>query len=330
MILIRRCGLVLAFSTVLGAQNLIPDGGFENGTFAFSCTSQATLVSTWFPTGGTGADCWTTNCAQKPALSTAYHGHFTTLPAHGGFRFTAGWGQYAEAFGTTLSALLTPGAAYRVGGFFTKSPTITGAQGFTVWLSPNQTITGAQLGVVGTNAVAGTWVCDSFQFTAPAQPGTRLIFVPIAGYTGADDLYLVPASGPLYQVNQPGVAAGSVNGAAGTAYCPATTVVSLASGPPVTISLAGASYDVAYSLGEAFPAWGPPAIGLPDGQSFNLNLATVSWLCPGGPTPCLSGSLTLPFSPPFAGLVVTAQVVAFGVGPLGVSLSQPFTLKVAP
>jgi hypothetical protein len=232
--------------------------------------------------------------------------------------------------GTALSAPLTPGAAYAIGGFFTKSPIITGAQGFAVWLSPNQTVTGVQLGVLGANAVVGSWVCDSFLFTAPPQPGTNLILAPIAGYTGVDDIYLVSASAPLYQVNQPGVASGSINGVSGTSLCPAVTVVSLASGPPVTVLAAGGAYDVAYSVGEALPASGPPAIALPDGQVFNLNLASVAWLCPGGPAPCLSGSLSLPFSPPFAGLVVTAQVVAFGVGPLGVKLSQPFTLKVTP
>jgi hypothetical protein len=324
----RSLGLSLVLCAAAGAQNLIPDGGFENGTFSFSCAQQAVLVSTWFPMGG--ADTWTTDCAQKPALSTAYYGHFTTLPAHSGFRFSAGWGQYGEAMGTTLSAPLTPGAAYALSGFFTKSPLITGAQGYAVWLSPNQTVTGVQLGVVGANAAVGSWVCDSFQFTAPAQPGTNLILAPIAGYTGVDDVSLVPASVPLFQVNQPGIASGNINGASGTAWCAATTVVSLASGMPVTVSLAGGAYDVAYAVGEAFPASGPPAITLPDGQLFNLNLASVAWLCPGGPAPCLSGTLSLPFSPPFAGFVVTCQVVAFGVGPLGVKLSQPFTLKVTP
>jgi hypothetical protein len=327
MVLHRNLGLAVLFAGALGAQNLIPDGGFENGAFPYSCAQQGIVVSTWF---GQGSDTWTTDCVQKPALSTQYYGHFTTLPAHGGARFTAGWGQYAEAFGTTLSTPLTPGAVYSIGAFFTKSPLITGAQGFTVWLSPNQMVTGAQLGVMGGNAVAGSWVCDSIQFTAPAQPGTKLIFAPIAGYTGIDDITLVPGSVPLFQVNQPGFATGTINGAVGTAMCPAVTTASLGSGQPVTVSVVGGAYDVAYSLGDAFPASNPPAIALPDGQIFNLNLATVSWLCAGGPAPCLAGPLSLPFTPPFAGLVVTGQVVAFGVGPLGVRLSQPFTLKVVP
>ena len=48
----RSLGLWLALYAAAGAQNLIPDGGFENGTFAYSCAQQSILVSTWFGTGG--------------------------------------------------------------------------------------------------------------------------------------------------------------------------------------------------------------------------------------------------------------------------------------
>lgn len=334
MILRRTLGLAVLFSGVLGAQNLIADGGFENGQFTFGCGAQGYVVSTWFQAGTTvpGADTWTTDCVQKPGLSITFYGHFLSVgAAHGGFRFTAGYGGAVESFGTALSSPLVPGALYTLGAYFTKSQTISGAGGYEVWLSPTQSVAGTQVGVIGAGAVAGTWTCSAIQFVAPAQPGQNLVLKPLAGYLGTDDWYLIPGAAPLYQVNQPGLATGSINGVQGTAWCPGLVIAS-AAGPPVSISFNAASYDVAYGPGLPIPALVPPAISLPDGQIFNLNLSTVSWLCPGGPAPCNAGPITLSLtlSPALAGVIVSGQVVAFGVGPLGVKLSQPFTLKVTP
>ena len=73
----------------------------------------------------------------------------------------------------------------------------------------------------------------------------------------------------------------------------------------------GLAFDLAFAFGPPIPKNGGPAITLPDGQIFNLDLSTVSWLCPGGPTPCFTGSASLGISAPPAGLVITGQVVAF-------------------
>jgi hypothetical protein len=112
---------------------------------------------------------------------------------------------------------------------------------------------------------------------------------------------------------------------------PAVTTTSYSAGSIVVASLNGsASYDIALSVGPAIPGSDPLAITLLDGQIFNLDFSTVSFVCPGGPAPCLSG----PFTPVFLafppGLVITGQVVVFGIGPLGVSLSQPFTMIADP
>jgi hypothetical protein len=87
-------------------------------------------------------------------------------------------------------------------------------------------------------------------------------------------------------------------------------------------------YDIAIDFGPALPASGGTAITLPDGQIFNLNLATVSWFCTFGPFPfpCLSGTMSFSLYAFLPGFTFTFQVVGFGVGPLGVALSQPFTL----
>jgi hypothetical protein len=138
---------------------------------------------------------------------------------------------------------------------------------------------------------------------------------------------VLPAPGNQYQVNQPGIATATLNGVVGTPGCPAYVVSSYSAGTLLTLALdGGAPYDVALYLGPAIPASDPPAITLPDGQIFSLDLATISFLCPGGPAPCLSGPLTLYFAAPFAGITVTGQAVVFGGGSLGISLSQPFTL----
>jgi hypothetical protein len=153
-----------------------------------------------------------------------------------------------------------------------------------------------------------------------------------AGNTvGYDNLVVtpdvMPPLGNEYQVNQPGIATGTLNGAVGSSSCPGYTISSYSAATLLTLAMnAGASYDVALHIGPAIPASDPIAITLSDGQIFNLDLSIISFLCPGGPTPCLSGPQTLFFAAPFAGLVVTGQVVVFGVGPLGVSLSQPFSL----
>jgi hypothetical protein len=61
-----------------------------------------------------------------------------------------------------------------------------------------------------------------------------------------------------------------------------------------------------------------------------MDFLNTIWLCPGGPTPCNTTPSSLTFAALPAGVVVTGQVAAFGVGPLGVSLSQPFMLISEP
>jgi hypothetical protein len=169
---------------------------------------------------------------------------------------------------------------------------------------------------------------------AAADPTGVRFFIggSTAGNTaGYDNLVVIPDGVPAaineYQVNQPGIATADLNGVQGTATCPALTFSSYIAGTLLVLSMdAGAQYDLAFNVGPAIPANDPLAITLPDGQIFNLNLASTLWLCPGGPAPCLVGPQSIPFIAPFPGFVVTGQVVAFGVGPLGVSLSQPFTL----
>jgi hypothetical protein len=138
---------------------------------------------------------------------------------------------------------------------------------------------------------------------------------------------VMPPLGNEYQVNQPGIASANLNGAIGTATCPGLTVSSNSGGTLLSLAMdGGAPYDLAIYFGPALPASNPFAITLPDGQIFSLDIATTSFLCPGGPAPCLGGPVTLYFGAPLAGLIVTGQVVVFGGGALGISLSQPFTL----
>ncbi len=148
----------------------------------------------------------------------------------------------------------------------------------------------------------------------------------------AIDIGLPAGTSAEYQVNQPGIASGDFNGVAGTALCPAVSYASFAAAGTITLTLdAGVYfYDLAFDVGPAIPASTPPAVTLPDGQIFNLNPVTAMWLCPGGPVACNSGILTLPFVTPPPGLVVTGQVVTFGAGALGISLSQPFTIVTIP
>lgn len=140
----------------------------------------------------------------------------------------------------------------------------------------------------------------------------------------------LPPLGNEYQVNQAGLATADINGVTGTSTCPAIFYSSFAAATQVNINLNGGAYDLAFDVGPAIPASSPGSITLPDGQIFSLNLATCQWLAPGGPFPAFSGPLTLSFAAPPPGIVVTAQVVAFGVGPLGLSLSQPVTLICEP
>lgn len=142
---------------------------------------------------------------------------------------------------------------------------------------------------------------------------------------------VLPPTGNEYQVNQPGIATATLNGVQGTTLCPAVTTSSFAGGTVLTLAMdGGAPYDLVINYGPIHPVSGGTAIVLSDGQIFNLNLATVSFLCPGGPNPCLVGPVTITLGAPPPGLVATGQVAVFGVGPLGISLSQPFTLITLP
>src|SRR5262245_17579618 len=81
-----------------------------------------------------------------------------------------------------------------------------------------------------------------------------------AGNTaGYDNLVVGPDSVPFvgneYQVNQPGIATGDLNGVQGTAWCPAVLTTSYSGGTIIAATLNGsASYDIALSVGPALPA----------------------------------------------------------------------------
>jgi hypothetical protein len=197
-------------------QNLISDPSFELGSFSDpGCQMQGLMVDTWFNATNVvpGPDCWTFNCAQKPGTTVGppYPAHWAGVGgAHTGLRVAAGWSNtalaFVEAYGTQLTAALTPGAQYRLSAYFVRSAFHPSSGGLNVYLSSAAGVGGCAVGTIGTNATTATaWTADCLEFTAPAGCGNMLILEPfgVDSYLGTDD-WVLTAVGPLVSMSQPG------------------------------------------------------------------------------------------------------------------------------
>jgi hypothetical protein len=212
----------LSVSSLAPCQNLISDPSFELGIYGdATCATQGVLVDSWFNATNVspGADSWTFNCAQKPgtAVGMPYPPHWAGVGgAHTGFRITAGWSNVAlnvvEAYGTQLSASLTPGAQYRLSAYFVRSQFHATAGGLNVYLNSVGAVGGCAVGSIGTNASTVGWTADCLEFTAAAACGSMLILEPFGAdsYIGTDG-WVLTKTGPAVSMSQPsGVGSGLV------------------------------------------------------------------------------------------------------------------------
>jgi hypothetical protein len=153
-------------SSLAGAQNLIPDGGFEEGHVLFC--NQGYIPPPWFNIQPIdGADVYSYDCSILEGLDPTAFDNFTGLPAaFDGIRFVAGWSDGlgfpdGEPFGVPLVTTLLPGHCYRLKAYFTASNTHSSIGHFRVLLSTDAALgNDVLLGKIGDESLAHVWIED--------------------------------------------------------------------------------------------------------------------------------------------------------------------------
>jgi hypothetical protein len=198
----------------LGAQNLIPNSGFESGTGVVCSPSpngpQGLLPSPWIQAGflgsAGGTDTHSADCAILPGLDSTW-GNYTPFVAHCGVRWAAATNAPVihEAMAVQLTGPLTIGRTYLLAGFFMRSSRAnhTLATGYDCFLSENGSIlvpgNSVQVAIgLGAGSPASTWTESSTMFTwQPGLATTPYLVLEAAGtagiessYMGVDDLVL--------------------------------------------------------------------------------------------------------------------------------------------
>lgn len=208
-----RCAIallcVLVWSTrLLPAQNLIPNGGFEDGDVP-SCT-QGKLPPPWLSASPVtpGADVYSCDCGTLAGLQVNPGGSFAPgCPAPSGLRFIAGWTAPgfadAECMGVPLLAELEAGQPYRVSARILRSLNHPDSTGMDVFLSSDMVFDAAQdafATTFGEGAGPTAWTTFTSSFEAPANSAGlgSFILVPrkltafTSSYQALDDIRLEP------------------------------------------------------------------------------------------------------------------------------------------
>ncbi len=206
--------IVLSLCAVGTAQaSFITNGSFE--TVPNSVHDQGLLPSSWFQFNGygtVGADTYSNNGSY--GLSPGDFGNFTGVTAHDGIRWVAAWndgrtssstsiGNVGEAFGTTLTALLTPGKEYVLDAWLYQAvrSDLDNPGGYHVFLSNGTSAGSTLLGALAPTTGVNSWEARSITFTAPLDAASRpyLIFNSystngFSAYPGLDAVSLVEVS----------------------------------------------------------------------------------------------------------------------------------------